>query len=101
MSDLPAVRGSNRAVTEYSEALAQAEHDLEMAQQRIASLRQHAAGPPHPATCCYRWEWVQLLISPHWHWELRPTCAVQYDGECWSGCDHAHHADDAPPIAIG
>ena len=97
MSD---VRGSNRAVQEYADELRRAEHELEMAQQQVETLRRKAAGPPYQATCCWRWEWGQDHWS-HWGWRLLATCGLEWDAEWgWVGCLHEHHADDPAPLPM-
>ena len=99
------VRGSNRAVEEYQREMERAARDMSLAQERLRTLSAHGAGPPEPAGCCYRWEWVQDALSPDWSWERRHTCGVRPvrrdDRWAWEGCSHPHHQTDEPPVLIG
>jgi hypothetical protein len=94
------VRGSNRAVEEYAAELDRAKHDLEEALLRFTTLRDHAAGPPTPAGCCWLWTWARDALCGNWGWQRRITCEVYDYGR---RCSHLHHADDGTwtGVALG
>lgn len=95
------VRGSNRAVSEYAEELRRAEHDLEMARQRVDTLRRKAAGPTYPAPCCRRWSWRVDIYSARWEWCLLRTCALEWSPMLgWHGCPHDHHKGEPAPAPM-